>query len=140
MMEFQLRNFQVNIYYKKVNRPYLHPKHARMHKHQYLFTMHIYVHVVYTSCKYVDYLDYAVLFIQTLTEGTKVTLTYELNRYTLKVLECKPSKGTHMYIYMYIPLFLKLGHLSGFSYALAGTCVHVTKSIYTCTLDVTVRF
>ena len=31
---------------------------------------------------------------QTLTEGTKVTLTYELNRYTLKVLECKPSKGT----------------------------------------------
>ena len=30
---------------------------------------------------------------QTLTEGTKVTLTYELNRYTLKVLECKPAKG-----------------------------------------------
>jgi hypothetical protein len=30
---------------------------------------------------------------QTLTEGTKVTLTYELNRYTLKVLQCKPAKG-----------------------------------------------
>ena len=30
---------------------------------------------------------------QTLTEGTKVTLTYELNRYTLKVLQCKPANG-----------------------------------------------
>jgi len=33
---------------------------------------------------------------QTLTEGTKVTLTYELNKYTLKVLECKPAKGGHL--------------------------------------------
>ena len=31
--------------------------------------------------------------IQTLTEGTKVTLTYELNRYTFRVFECKPAKG-----------------------------------------------
>eukprot|EP00731_Ephydatia_muelleri_P008856 Em0004g1194a len=30
---------------------------------------------------------------QTLTEGTKVTLNYENNRYTLKVLECRPNKG-----------------------------------------------
>ena len=35
-----------------------------------------------------------VCVLQTLTEGTKVTLTYELNRYTLKVLQCKPAKGT----------------------------------------------
>ena len=35
---------------------------------------------------------------QTLTEGTKVTLTYELNRYTLKVLQCKPEKG-NFYLY-----------------------------------------
>ena len=32
---------------------------------------------------------------QTLTEGTKVTLTYELNKYTLKVLQCKPEKGNN---------------------------------------------
>ena len=42
----------------------------------------------------VDCIAVYYLFNQTLTEGTKVTLTYELNRYTLKVLECKPSKGT----------------------------------------------
>ena len=35
----------------------------------------------------------SLFLVQTLTEGSKVTLTYELNRYTLKVLECKPAKG-----------------------------------------------
>lgn len=46
---------------------------------------------------------------QTLTEGTKVTLTYELNRYTLKVLQCKPAKGEYnVYIYMYITYLLTL--------------------------------
>ena len=38
------------------------------------------------------------LSLQTLTEGTKVTLTYELNRYTLKVLECKPAQGESYFV------------------------------------------
>ena len=40
---------------------------------------------------------------QTLTEGSRVTLTYELNRYTLKVLECKPAKGTHTHSLSFYP-------------------------------------
>ena len=35
--------------------------------------------------------------IKTLTEGMVITLTYELNRYNLKVLECQPSQGISGY-------------------------------------------
>ena len=40
---------------------------------------------------------YAVITIKTLTEGMVMTLTYELNRYNLKVLECQPSQGISGY-------------------------------------------
>ena len=43
---------------------------------------------------------------QTLTEGSRVTLTYELNRYTLKVLECKPAKGTRTHSLSFYPTLL----------------------------------
>lgn len=35
--------------------------------------------------------------IKTLTEGMVITLTYELNRYNLKVLKCQPSQGISGY-------------------------------------------
>ena len=40
---------------------------------------------------------YAVITIKTLTEGRVMTLTYELNRYNLKVLKCQPSQGISGY-------------------------------------------
>lgn len=47
---------------------------------------------------------------QTLTEGTKVTLTYELNRYTLKVLQCKPAKGRIILRNLSLSLSLRISH------------------------------
>lgn len=50
--------------------------------------------------------------IQTLTEGTKVTLTYELNRYTLKVLKCEPSTGEFERLLLSVDKFYGKGNLS----------------------------
>ncbi|XP_019850911.1 PREDICTED: uncharacterized protein LOC100636770 isoform X1 [Amphimedon queenslandica] len=43
--------------------------------------------------KRVAILEFQLRNFQTLTEGTKVTITYELNKHTFKILRCKPAKG-----------------------------------------------
>ena len=51
-----------------------------------------------------NYIDFQIRdpSMPTLTEGTKVTIMYELNRYTFKVLRCKPAKGESNDTCMYI--------------------------------------
>ena len=78
--------------------------------YMYMYTCCVYVRLACTQGipydKRMAMMEFQLRNFQTLTEGTKVTLTYELNRYTLKVLECKPEKGKDLSLSLPLSLLI----------------------------------